>query len=97
MTFITFLISFELLINVQNLGTISYWLGGWKPPWGIEYVLDYLNTYILLISEKEPSPVLILDIERLFVEVLPCLVIGYIFGQIKQNISSSFSPYLINY
>ena len=42
-TFITFLISFELLINVQNLGTISYWLGGWKPPWGIEYVLDYLK------------------------------------------------------
>ena len=48
-TFITFLISFELLINVQNLGSISYWLGGWKPPWGIEYVLDYLNAYILLI------------------------------------------------
>ena len=48
-TFIAFLISFKLLINVQNFGTISYWLGGWKPPWGIEYVLDYLNAYILLI------------------------------------------------
>ncbi len=48
-TFVSFLISISLLNRVLNTGKISYWLGGWQPPWGIEYVLDYLNIFILLI------------------------------------------------
>jgi multicomponent Na+:H+ antiporter subunit D len=31
------------------VGTICYWLGGWRPPWGIEYVVDALNAYVLVI------------------------------------------------
>ena len=30
-------------------GTISYWLGGWQPPWGIEYRIDHLNAVMLVI------------------------------------------------
>ena len=28
---------------------IHYWLGGWAPPWGIEYVVDAFNAYVLVI------------------------------------------------
>lgn len=48
-TFVSLLISFALLDRVLNTGRISYWMGGWQPPWGIEYVVDYLNVFILLI------------------------------------------------
>jgi len=38
-----------ILHHVLTVGTIHYWLGGWSPPWGIEYVVDALNAYILVI------------------------------------------------
>ncbi len=38
-----------ILHHVLTVGTIHYWLGGWKPPWGIEYLVDALNAYILII------------------------------------------------
>jgi multicomponent Na+:H+ antiporter subunit D len=34
---------------VVNTGTISYALGGWEPPWGIEYRIDALNAFVALI------------------------------------------------
>lgn len=46
---IGFLISGWLLLRVRDAGRISYWLGGWEPPWGIEYVLDDLNALVLLV------------------------------------------------
>jgi len=30
-------------------GDISYWLSGWRPPWGIEYRIDYLNASMLVL------------------------------------------------
>jgi multicomponent Na+:H+ antiporter subunit D len=30
-------------------GTISYELGGWAPPWGIEYRIDAVNAFVALI------------------------------------------------
>ena len=45
----TFFISIFLYLNVQNSQVLSYAMGGWSPPWGIEYYVDYLNSYILLI------------------------------------------------
>ncbi len=38
-----------ILNHVLTIGTIHYWLGGWAPPWGIEYVVDALNAYVLVI------------------------------------------------
>ena len=48
-TFICFIISLSLLQTVMVEGRITYWLGGWEPPWGIEYVIDYLNIFVLII------------------------------------------------
>ena len=47
-TWAVFAISILLMINVLDVGTISYQLGGWKPPFGIEYKLDTLNAFVLL-------------------------------------------------
>ncbi len=37
-----------ILITVLKNGPIHYHLGGWQPPWGIEYVIDHLNALVLL-------------------------------------------------
>ncbi|HDS45492.1 MAG TPA: monovalent cation/H+ antiporter subunit D family protein [Methanomicrobia archaeon] len=47
--FVQFVMSLFILNHVLTVGTIQYWLGGWMPPWGIEYVVDALNAYILVI------------------------------------------------
>ena len=39
----------SVLISVLNHGPVSYWLGGWKPPWGIEYRIDHLNALMLVL------------------------------------------------
>jgi multicomponent Na+:H+ antiporter subunit D len=44
-----FIASLFILDHVLTVGTIRYRLGGWVPPWGIEYVMDALNAYILVI------------------------------------------------
>ncbi|PPR56802.1 MAG: Na(+)/H(+) antiporter subunit D [Alphaproteobacteria bacterium MarineAlpha4_Bin2] len=44
-----FAVSVALLDAVLAGGPISYRLGGWAPPWGIEYVVDSVNAYVLLI------------------------------------------------
>ena len=46
---VQFVMSIFILRHVMTVGTIYYWLGGWAPPWGIEYVVDALNAYILVI------------------------------------------------
>ena len=46
---LSFLASLHTLNIVITSGTIHYYLGGWKPPWGIEYVVDHLNAFVLVI------------------------------------------------
>lgn len=38
-----------MLAQVLQHGVISYELGGWAPPWGIEYRVDEINAFVLLI------------------------------------------------
>ena len=38
-----------LLLQQTSHGVISYAIGGWAAPWGIEYRVDTLNAYVLLI------------------------------------------------
>ncbi len=38
-----------LLWQVMQTGPISYAMGGWKPPWGIEYRVDLLNGFVLVL------------------------------------------------
>jgi len=48
-TFLSFLMSLSLLNTVLQTGPVSYWLGGWEPPWGIEYRVDYFSGFMLVI------------------------------------------------
>ena len=43
------LISLGIMQMVMAKGTIHYWLGGWEPPWGIEYRVDHLNAIMLVL------------------------------------------------
>ncbi len=38
-----------LLVRVLQDGVISYALGGWIAPWGIEYRVDVVNAFVLLL------------------------------------------------
>jgi multicomponent Na+:H+ antiporter subunit D len=48
-TLISLAISINLLDHVTTFGAISYHIGGWAPPLGIEYIIDPLNALVLLI------------------------------------------------
>ena len=54
-----FVISILLLQQVMASGVISYELGGWEAPWGIEYRIDKLNAFLLLIISAISTVVLI--------------------------------------
>jgi multicomponent Na+:H+ antiporter subunit D len=43
------LASVHTLLTVVEIGTIRYRLGGWAPPFGIEYVVDHLNAMMLVL------------------------------------------------
>lgn len=51
-------IALELLSTVQETGPISYHFGGWFPPLGIEYRIDLLNAYVLVIVSMISAVVL---------------------------------------
>jgi multicomponent Na+:H+ antiporter subunit D len=38
-----------LAVIVSGAGPISYEIGGWAPPWGIEYRVDMINAFVLVI------------------------------------------------
>lgn len=46
---LAFAISMALLSQVVATGPISYALGGWEAPWGIEYRIDLLNAPLLML------------------------------------------------
>ena len=46
---VSFISAVGILNTVISKGTIHYRLGGWEPPWGIEYVVDHLNALMLVI------------------------------------------------
>ncbi|TFH75306.1 monovalent cation/H+ antiporter subunit D family protein [Gammaproteobacteria bacterium LSUCC0112] len=48
-TFVTFAVSVLLLSQVMQSGAISYDMGGWEAPWGIEYRIDMLNAPLLVL------------------------------------------------
>jgi multicomponent Na+:H+ antiporter subunit D len=42
-------IAVALLLQVLDSGTISYALGSWPAPWGIEYRVDAVNAFVLVL------------------------------------------------
>ena len=53
------LVSIALLQQVMASGTIVYEMGGWSAPWGIEYRVDRLNAFLLLIVTSISTVVLL--------------------------------------
>jgi len=45
----TLAVAWRLLQQVLDQGVVSYHLGGWAPPIGIEYRIDAANAYVLLL------------------------------------------------
>ncbi len=42
-------IAVAILMQVLDSGPISYWIGNWEPPWGIEYRIDTANAFLLVL------------------------------------------------
>jgi multicomponent Na+:H+ antiporter subunit D len=45
----TLAIALALTLKVREAGIISYAIGSWPPPWGIEYRVDALNSFVLVL------------------------------------------------
>ena len=53
--FVSFLCALELVLATRGeLAVISYALGGWEPPYGIEFRVDGLNAAIALLLGAAP-------------------------------------------
>jgi multicomponent Na+:H+ antiporter subunit D len=48
-SWISLAIAIALFVKVGQTGVISYAIGSWPPPWGIEYRVDALNAYVLVL------------------------------------------------
>ncbi|MDI6787713.1 MAG: monovalent cation/H+ antiporter subunit D family protein [Planctomycetota bacterium] len=46
---VSFILSVLTLSSVISQGVIRYNFGSWLPPWGIEYVVDYLNGFMAVL------------------------------------------------
>ncbi len=70
-TFLTVIISFLILINTSQIKIISYSMGGWKAPLGIEYVIDPLNSLFLVLISGVSFLVVIFSKEQLSSDLDP--------------------------
>jgi multicomponent Na+:H+ antiporter subunit D len=57
-TWCCFAISILLLLQVSGSGPISYPIGDWAAPWGIEYKVDMLSAFLLVIVSAIGSVVI---------------------------------------
>ncbi|MDH5286743.1 MAG: monovalent cation/H+ antiporter subunit D family protein [Betaproteobacteria bacterium] len=48
-SFVAFAIAVALALRVAETGTVSYAMGSWPPPWGIEYRVDALSAFMLVL------------------------------------------------
>ena len=46
---LSLIISGTLLVTLQSDGIVSYHIGGWAPPIGIEYRIDHLSAFVLIL------------------------------------------------
>lgn len=53
-----FAMAIALTAQVLARGPIAYAMGGWEPPWGIEYTIDAFNALVLLIVSGSAAVIL---------------------------------------
>ena len=68
-SFLSFFGSASMLTLIQVDGTISYKMGGWAPPAGIEYRVDLLSIYLLILVSLIATAVLIYGRQSVKVEI----------------------------
>ena len=69
-TWASFLIAALLLNQTLEQGIITYQLGGWSAPLGIEYRVDTVNAFVLLIVTAISSAVLLFARRSVSMEIL---------------------------
>ena len=86
-TLVSLVLSLWLLHTVMQVGKISYWLGGWEPPWGIEYAYDPLNAFVLsvvaflaFVAAVYSKDILPSEIEEQKIPFYYCMYILFITG-----------------
>jgi len=55
---VAFAIALGLWVQVGEFGTLSYAIGNWAPPWGIEYRVDRLSSFVLVLVTATAAVVL---------------------------------------
>lgn len=65
------LVSWQLLTASLSEGVISYAVGGWAPPWGIELRIDAVNAFVLLAVSALSTLVLIYSKDSIAKEIEP--------------------------
>lgn len=68
---LTLVVSFQLLYQVLHGGTIIYELGGWEAPVGIEYRIDALSSFILVLVSAMATVVLMAAHASIQKEIAP--------------------------
>jgi multicomponent Na+:H+ antiporter subunit D len=48
-SWVALVVAIALWLRVADGGTISYAIGNWPPPWGIEYRVDRLSAFVLVL------------------------------------------------
>ncbi|WP_394132364.1 monovalent cation/H+ antiporter subunit D family protein [Shewanella maritima] len=66
---LSFFISVDLLLTVLDQGVLSYALGGWQPPWGIEIRIDVASALILSVVTGISTLVLVYAKESIAKEI----------------------------
>ncbi len=66
---LSFAISLSLLTQVYSSGPISYLLGNWAAPWGIEYVVDLVSAFVLVVVSGIGTAVLLYAQESVTKEI----------------------------
>ncbi len=70
-SWLSFGISIVLLEQVISNGPISYLLGSWPTPWGIEYRVDILSAFVMLIVTSIGAIVMIFAPNSVHMEIPP--------------------------
>lgn len=68
-SFLCFFGSASMLGQIQDYGVISYRMGGWAPPAGIEYRVDLLAIYLLILVSFIATAVLVYGRQSVAAEI----------------------------
>ena len=68
-TWIAFIIAGFMFAEVQSAGVLSYALGSWPAPWGIEYRVDPLNAFVLVLVSGVSAVVMLFARDSILAEL----------------------------